>query len=275
MKLSVIIIMMCIASTSLSQPTPEWTSPIYDAVSGGGWLVLQEDPLDVRFFIEDSVQVQIMDGAESSNVAVSIIKTAGEFLFLPLCFDVTGDAKNDLYFLHSQGFRIVNSVNGETYCIFDDPSYFYWMEQAFGTYGILTPDIDDDGSVELLVGRCQIGTSSQQYLCFSTNGILSAIYRPSSSSSAAFSLAQNYPNPFNPNTKIEYNILRPGAAKIDIFQISGRLVRSLNLENQMPGMHQVTWDGTDNSGARVSSGVYFYVLQVNGNNSTKKMIILR
>jgi len=76
-------------------------------------------------------------------------------------------------------------------------------------------------------------------------------------------LGQNAPNPFDPQTQISYTI--PGSASgapvsLRIYDVAGRLVRTLVDAIQPPGIHVLGWDGTDERGSRVSSGVYFYRL---------------
>jgi len=96
-----------------------------------------------------------------------------------------------------------------------------------------------------------------------------------------YSLNQNYPNPFNPETSIEYGLPIAGKVTISIYDINGKLVRNLINEWQSAGNHSSEWDGRDNNGAKVSSGVYFYHFKagshVNGTgfSQTKKMILMK
>ena len=90
-----------------------------------------------------------------------------------------------------------------------------------------------------------------------------------------FWLAQNYPNPFNPVTEISFNLPRAMQVDLQVFNIYGQQVASaLHAKLQM-GVHTVTWDGTDQVGTAVASGVYFYRLNADGFSSTKKMLLLR
>ncbi len=68
------------------------------------------------------------------------------------------------------------------------------------------------------------------------------------------------PNPFNPATTIAFELAAPGQVSITVYDVSGRMIRSL-VDGHLPaGMHEVTWNGRDRSGATVASGVYFYRL---------------
>jgi hypothetical protein len=89
------------------------------------------------------------------------------------------------------------------------------------------------------------------------------------------SLAQNEPNPFNPETSIRYTMPATGNVTINIYDASGRLVRSLVNGVSEAGSHNVTWNGTDNNNSPVSSGVYFYRLTAGKFSETKKMTLLK
>ena len=90
-----------------------------------------------------------------------------------------------------------------------------------------------------------------------------------------FNLNNNYPNPFNPTTTIEYQLKSAGKVIVSIYNTIGQLISMLVNENQTPGFYSVVWDGRNNEGAVVPSGVYFYYL-VSGNFSqTKKMLYLK
>lgn len=73
-----------------------------------------------------------------------------------------------------------------------------------------------------------------------------------------FGLSQNFPNPFNPATVIEYALPQASEVKVQIYNVLGQKVRNLVDEHQEPGYKMIRWDGTDNNGMEVSSGIYFY-----------------
>ena len=86
----------------------------------------------------------------------------------------------------------------------------------------------------------------------------------------------NYPNPFNPSTTIEFSIQNDSEVELYVFNIKGHKIKQLISEQQSAGKHSVMWNGDDESGKSVSSGVYFYMLKVNGKNrSVKKCLILK
>jgi flagellar hook assembly protein FlgD len=96
----------------------------------------------------------------------------------------------------------------------------------------------------------------------------------------SFELFQNYPNPFNPTTTIKFKVWslefrEPVHTTLKIYNIRGQLVRTLVDDERLPGYYQVFWDGKDNSGKEVSSGIYFYQLKTRDYSDTRKMILLR
>ncbi len=92
---------------------------------------------------------------------------------------------------------------------------------------------------------------------------------------AVFALKNNYPNPFNPTTTIEYSLDKADDVTINIYSLTGQLVRTLINENVSAGTHSVRFNGLDNNGNALSSGVYFYTLQNSVQSVTKKMILMK
>ncbi len=91
-----------------------------------------------------------------------------------------------------------------------------------------------------------------------------------------YALEQNYPNPFNPSTKIRFALPKEEHVKLEIFDVTGALVKTLLNEAVRAGNMEVTWDGTNTNGARVTSGMYFYRLVAGSSFVTsKKMLLLK
>lgn len=94
-------------------------------------------------------------------------------------------------------------------------------------------------------------------------------------SPAVPSLAQNAPNPFNPKTAISFAVEAGGGqVRLEIFDAAGRLVRTLLEQTMAAGNQTVEWNGTDDAGRRVGSGVYLYRLEINGMAASRKMALL-
>jgi uncharacterized repeat protein (TIGR01451 family) len=90
-----------------------------------------------------------------------------------------------------------------------------------------------------------------------------------------YKLEQNYPNPFNPSTTIRYNVLVSGRVTLKIYDLLGKEIKTLVNEDQINGKYQTVWNGENNFGSKVSSGVYFYQLKAGDFIHTKKMIYLK
>jgi hypothetical protein len=90
-----------------------------------------------------------------------------------------------------------------------------------------------------------------------------------------FQLAQNYPNPFNPTTTIEYSLPRRSMVVVEIYNLLGRVVRTLVDEEKPAGIYRLSWDGTDADSRAVSSGVYLYRIITSNFTQTKKMVLLK
>jgi len=85
-----------------------------------------------------------------------------------------------------------------------------------------------------------------------------------------FDLKQNYPNPFNPTTTIPVDLAKPFHVKLNIYDVSGRLVKTLVDDQLSAGRHEFKFDGSD-----LSSGTYIYNMIVNGNSLTKRMLLIK
>jgi hypothetical protein len=93
----------------------------------------------------------------------------------------------------------------------------------------------------------------------------------------AYALLQNYPNPFRTNTTITYTVPKGGEGGIylDVFDITGRKVRTLDDGYKTVGTYEVLWDGTDDSGRPVANGVYIYRLEWLEETAVRKMVLVR
>jgi len=114
----------------------------------------------------------------------------------------------------------------------------------------------------------------------STNGnlgeILTAIGNTAPlSSPTQFELPQNSPNPFNSFTIIRFYLPRLGYVEFKISDALGREVRKLVSEKRLPGSYAIEWDGRNDDGNAVSSGIYYYRLKVDGRSKTRKMLLIR
>jgi hypothetical protein len=92
---------------------------------------------------------------------------------------------------------------------------------------------------------------------------------------ASFVLHQNYPNPFNPSTTLSYEIPHPGTVTLEVYDIQGRLVRSMNRSEQQAGFHAFVWDGRGGDGKTLSSGTYLCRVMFDGSFLTTKLSLIK
>ena len=88
-------------------------------------------------------------------------------------------------------------------------------------------------------------------------------------------LKQNYPNPFNPTTTISYALPKSSHIRLDIYNIHGQLIKTLENSPKEAGFHSIVWNATNKSGNKVSSGIYFYRLRSSEFVLTKKLLLLK
>ncbi len=90
-----------------------------------------------------------------------------------------------------------------------------------------------------------------------------------------FALHQNYPNPFNAETRILFSLTQAGPVSLRIFDVTGRLVRTLAEADLTAGEHHAAWNGNDDHGRALASGVYFCRLEAAGSDETRKMVLIK
>jgi len=90
-----------------------------------------------------------------------------------------------------------------------------------------------------------------------------------------FALNQNYPNPFNPSTTVSFSLPQKEQVRLEVYDILGNLVKTMVNQEMGAGTYQVVWNGIDQNGARVASGVYLYKLQAGTFSTVKKMLMVK
>ena len=90
-----------------------------------------------------------------------------------------------------------------------------------------------------------------------------------------FSLKQNYPNPFNPSTRIQYSLPKDTYVSIDIYDLNGKIVKSLVKSFQRAGVKNIMWEGNNDFGQTLSAGMYILVFNCNEYYASKKMLLLK
>jgi len=169
--------------------------------------------------------------------------------FIPDTFKIVGEVPRD-----SSVFRDYDFVLGETY---------YYRLSAWDLTGN-----ESEYSDELGVSATDVGDITEE------GPPMPRMYQ----------VRQNYPNPFNPSTTIAYHLpdvgYQPAEVEIVIYNLLGQKVRTLVKERKYPGEHRASWDGKDDEGNDLSSGIYFYKLTFSGVDlyplvKPKKMVLMR
>ena len=162
-------------------------------------------------------------------------------------------AKINEYLIPSQG----NATSGAEYSYLDKPeemgSYYYKLQSVS-----VTGETDFHGPVSVILTGIDIKRMTIPH---------------------EYSVSQNYPNPFNPHTRIAYSLPEPADVTISIYDVNGHLVRHLVSGQKAAGVHFAKWDGRNDKGNKVVSGVYFYHFKAVGADrvfsQAKKMILMK
>jgi hypothetical protein len=129
-------------------------------------------------------------------------------------------------------------------------------------------DLDSDGDLDLVCG----GRSRFTLLI---NAEASSVGDDDEIVPRAFALLQNYPNPFNPSTEVAFALPSTAHVRLEIFNVLGQRVRRLVDQVLQPGSHVHAWDGRDQNGRELPSGLYLYRLEAGSFVATKKMVLLK
>lgn len=125
-----------------------------------------------------------------------------------------------------------------------------------------------DGLNDYSIERIEMGSADGE----NVEVVMASSERPLPTS---FVLEQNYPNPFNPDTRIDFSLPGPSQVSLTVYNVLGRSVRRLVAGEMPAGNHSVTWNGTDDNGQSVASGVYLYRLEADSHVQTRKMLLLK
>jgi hypothetical protein len=158
------------------------------------------------------------------------------------------------------------------------------FDNSGNLFGVTGPASQIDSLISIDINTAKgtkIGSIGyKNILGISFSNALTSIKGQGTQIPSAYVLSQNYPNPFNPSTTIEYSIPMASNVKITVYNILGDVVNVLSNSYREAGSYRLNWNGTDNNGNKISSGVYFYELKAESNsgqifNQMKKMILLK
>lgn len=172
-----------------------------------------------------------------------------------------GSGGNDIYLVKiaPTGDTIWTNTYGGTeadygHAIFQEPQFDYIVVGETGSYS--------SGGTDLYVIKVKGESTPVEE-------------EPDQTLPERFSLAQNYPNPFNAVTTIEYTLSRRTHVEIDIYNMVGRTVRRFYIASQGPGTWSITWDGRNDYGESVASGIYLYKINTMAFSDSRKMVLMK
>jgi len=173
---------------------------------------------------------------------------------------LSGSGSSIFFAATSTGLYSTTTLNG--------PSTV-WVQEGASTIGNIIVDMVKARTVDGLVVAATHGNGIY------SNTFATSVEEGDSSLPEEFVLHQNYPNPFNPATTISFSLARDSQTSIKVFNIQGKQIANLLNEHRKSGSHTITWDGKDQNGREVASGVYYYRLETPFNTATQKMTLLR
>ena len=190
--------------------------------------------------VDDNVLLQWGVASQSNNLGWEIFRSTDNRVFAKVSDLIVGEGNSDEFssYSYTDGNLPITDV------------LYYYLNQ-----------IDLDGT-----------TSRSQ--------VIEVLFSPTAVSQQALplvnSLKQNYPNPFNPETTISYDLSGESVVTLTIYDISGQVIRTMvNNQAMSAGQYKSVWDGRDESGIKVASGVYFYQLHTGDFVAKKKMTLLQ
>ncbi len=179
--------------------------------------------------------------------------------------------------------RLKSSISGGRWQMREVSSQTGFSSQngLIASFGLARVNIVDSLLVQWPSGRQSTltGLAVNQLVTISEDSAVTSVADPPPLAPSQFSLGQNFPNPFNPGTTIQYRLPEGFGTGtpvlLQIYNIKGQLVRTLVDQQQLPGLHTVRWNGTDESGRLLGSGLYVYRLALPGVTAHRKMLLLK
>ncbi len=177
---------------------------------------------------------------------------------------VVGDFKHDGH----QDIAVAGFNKNHVSLLYGDGKGKFKKQVLFNTgdgpNSIVSCDFNKDGNLDLATSNVR---SQDITILFDPPGFFNV--------PDIYNLSQNYPNPFNPSTTIHYQVPEDGNLEIKIFNLFGQVVKTLVNEDQRGGHYFIQWDGTNDFGMPVASGVYWYIIQAQNFTNIKKMMFLK
>ena len=202
-----------------------------------------------------------------------------------------GDINDVVLFSPTIGYAVVTDASFNNFLVRFDPSTGTLTDTLYSPGGYVLADIEISPGGELfLCDRTATDPGIRIYDaargCAIVEGtidvglppfdiVFSIQIQTDAETPPAATLHGNHPNPFNPATTISFSLFRDGAVELVIYDASGRHVRNLVTGELPAGGHTVVWDGTNDRGRPVASGIYFARLGYSGGRATQKLVLIR
>jgi len=258
-----------------------WTGSQYVIVGGQGLIRTSTD--GINWTTQNSGTVQWINGIAWSSSQFVAVGNWGTILTSPDGINWTSQTSSST----SSKFRkvawtgtrfVVVGMEGAIITSFDGIN---WTEQATGLTDNLWGVTVKNNKV-VVVGQNGVVLTSEEGVTTSPSAAparITELERPQRLTIDTELLA-NYPNPFNPETWIPYRLAEAANVTLTIYDIQGTIVRRIEVGHQQPAVYvsrdkAIYFDGRNNNGEQVSSGVYFYHLKAGDFSATKKMLILK
>ena len=153
-----------------------------------------------------------------------------------------------------------------------------WVQQTFVLTDYIT--LTDQVQIRFIaadegLGGSLVEAGVDDFLLNASYSILSGVDDDSERLPALLTLSKNFPNPFNPQTTIRFDLPRAGKVNLAVYDITGRLIATLISEEIEAGHHELNWQGRDQNGRQVASGIYFSRLEFGRKILTRKMTLLK
>lgn len=196
--------------------------------------------------------------------------------------DINGDGIGDLAIgapdetagSSARGFvHCLDGTNGDSLLSFGPPNGE--VNALFGSALDATPDDSTSGPTIVVGAYNTAAPYPAAGRAFIIGPLSTTVSGAANTTPTRLTLRQNYPNPFNPSTTIAFDMPAPGMTRVEIFDVQGRSMRTLIDREMGAGPHTVHWDGRDDDGHGLSSGVYFCRLTTPAGTETRKMNLVR
>lgn len=236
---------------------------LYD-VDISGWKITDSDPTHQFVFAAGTI-LKSKQYLVISNDLVKFKSVFGtvKYLHEPFIFDFGLSNATDAVKLYSKTEQLIDEVN-----YMNDLPWPVSSLDELWTIELTHPAKDNNRGANWVLSQ-RTGTPGAHNTSFIPDAVNDlAVGQP------VAQLLQNYPNPFSEGTYIEFELEQPGKFSLTILDVNGRLVRTLPNGNQFSAKHTEFWDGKDQVGKSVPSGVYFYRLEADGVQLMKRMVKL-